>query len=47
MAGYGTKRSVHIKTTLRTSEETAPCRKEPFAPGYKPVYAIPKMGLKP
>jgi creatinine amidohydrolase len=33
------------KTTMRTEEEMAPYLKEPFTDGWKPIYAIPKMGL--
>jgi 3-dehydro-scyllo-inosose hydrolase len=33
------------KTTMRTAEEMAPYLQEPFTPGWKPIYAIPKMGL--
>ncbi len=33
------------KTTMRTEKEMEPYLKEPFSPGWKPIYAIPKMGL--
>jgi creatinine amidohydrolase/Fe(II)-dependent formamide hydrolase-like protein len=33
------------KTTLRTEKEMEPYLKKPFSPGWKPIYAIPKMGL--
>ena len=33
------------KTTMRTAEEMEPYMKEPFTPGWRPIYAIPKMGL--
>ncbi|MFA4838356.1 MAG: 3-dehydro-scyllo-inosose hydrolase [Candidatus Neomarinimicrobiota bacterium] len=33
------------KTTMRTEEEMAPYLKEPFTEGWRPIYAIPKMGL--
>jgi 3-dehydro-scyllo-inosose hydrolase len=33
------------KTTMRTEEEMAPFMKEPFTPGWRPIYAIQKMGL--
>jgi creatinine amidohydrolase/Fe(II)-dependent formamide hydrolase-like protein len=33
------------KTTMRTEEEMVPYLKEPFTPGWRPIYAIPKMGL--
>jgi len=32
------------KTTLRTAEELAPYIKEPGSPGWRSVYAIPKIG---
>lgn len=33
------------KTTMRTAEEMEPYLREPFTPGWRPIYAIPKMGL--
>ena len=33
------------KTTMRTDEEMAPYLKEPFTEGWRPIYAIRKMGL--
>ncbi len=33
------------KTTMRTEKEMEPYLKEPFTPGWRPIYAIPKMGL--
>ena len=33
------------KTTMRTEEEMVPYLKEPFTPGWRPIYAIRKMGL--
>ena len=33
------------KTTMRTEKEMAPYLKEPFTEGWRPIYAIPKMGL--
>ncbi|MDD5765246.1 MAG: 3-dehydro-scyllo-inosose hydrolase [Candidatus Marinimicrobia bacterium] len=33
------------KTTMRTEEEMAPYLKEPFTEGWRPIYAIRKMGL--
>ena len=33
------------KTTLRTEEEMKPYMKEPFSKGWRPIYAIRKMGL--
>ncbi|UCF63849.1 MAG: creatininase family protein [bacterium] len=33
------------KTTMRTKDEMVPYLKEPFTEGWKPIYAIPKMGL--
>jgi len=33
------------KTTMRTAEEMEPYLKEPFTEGWRPIYAINKMGL--
>ena len=33
------------KTTMRTEKEMAPYMKEPFTEGWRPIYAIRKMGL--
>jgi creatinine amidohydrolase len=33
------------KTTMRTAKEMEPYLKEPFTEGWRPIYAIPKMGL--
>ncbi len=33
------------KTTMRTEEEMEPYMKEPFTEGWRPIYAIRKMGL--
>ncbi|HPN33071.1 MAG TPA: 3-dehydro-scyllo-inosose hydrolase [bacterium] len=33
------------KTTMRTEKEMEPYLKEPFSEGWRPIYAIPKMGL--
>jgi creatinine amidohydrolase/Fe(II)-dependent formamide hydrolase-like protein len=33
------------KTTMRTTEEMEPFLKEPFTEGWRPIYAINKMGL--
>ena len=33
------------KTTMRTEKEMAPYLKEPFSEGWRPVYALNKMGL--
>jgi len=33
------------KTTLRTEKEMEPYLKEPFSPGWRPIYSIQKMGL--
>ncbi len=33
------------KTTMRTAEEMEPYLKEPFTEGWRPIYAIQKMGL--
>jgi creatinine amidohydrolase/Fe(II)-dependent formamide hydrolase-like protein len=33
------------KTTMRTTKEMEPYLKEPFSEGWKPIYAINKMGL--
>ncbi len=33
------------KTTMRTAAEMEPYLKEPFTPGWRPIYSIPKMGL--
>lgn len=33
------------KTTLRSEKEMEPFMKEPFTPGWRPIYAIRKMGL--
>ena len=33
------------KTTMRTEKEMEPYLKEPFTEGWRPIYAIPKMGL--
>ena len=33
------------KTTMRTEKEVAPFLKEPFTKGWRPIYAIRKMGL--
>jgi creatinine amidohydrolase len=33
------------RTTMRTAEEMAPYLKEPFTPGWRPIYSIRKMGL--
>ena len=33
------------KTTMRSEEEMEPYLREPFTEGWKPIYAIPKMGL--
>ena len=33
------------QTTMRTEKEMEPYMKEPFTEGWRPIYAIPKMGL--
>jgi len=33
------------ETTMRTEKEMEPYLKEPFTEGWRPIYAIPKMGL--
>jgi hypothetical protein len=33
------------KTTMRTEKEMEPFMKEPFSEGWRPIYAINKMGL--
>ncbi|RPJ55186.1 MAG: creatininase family protein, partial [Acidobacteria bacterium] len=33
------------KTTMRTAEEMEPFLREPFTEGWRPIYAIQKMGL--
>ena len=33
------------ETTLRTAAEMEPYLREPFSKGWRPIYAIPKMGL--
>ncbi|MBN2355749.1 creatininase family protein [candidate division KSB1 bacterium] len=33
------------KTTMRTAAEMEPYLKEPFTPGWRSIYSIPKMGL--
>jgi len=33
------------ETTMRTEEEMKPYLKEPFTEGWRPIYAIRKMGL--
>ena len=33
------------KTTMRTEKEMEPFMKEPFTEGWRPIYAINKMGL--
>jgi creatinine amidohydrolase len=33
------------KTTMRTEQEMEPYLKEPFSKGWRPIYAIRKMGL--
>ena len=33
------------ETTMRTEEEMKPYLKEPFTKGWRPIYAIRKMGL--
>ena len=34
-----------IMTTMRTAKEMEPYLKEPFSDGWRPIYAIRKMGL--
>jgi creatinine amidohydrolase len=33
------------KTTMRTEKEMEPFMREPFTDGWRPIYAIKKMGL--
>jgi creatinine amidohydrolase len=32
------------EVTLRTAEEMEPYLREPLSPGWKPVYALPRIG---